>query len=1161
MPYKKFFDQSPDAVLIFRGSDGSIIDANDAAVAAFACQRGELLKKNFYNLHISEDMLSVISGMEASHSRVIETTHRRAGTAEIPVIVKLSCAVVNDEKIFFCTARQRKGNIQLQKEIEERKLAEEALRSEKHKFESLLEKAPFGMVLFDENFSFKYVNPKFKELFGYDPYEVLNERRWLKKAFPGPANRHIAIKDWFNDIKALVTGESRPRIYTVTSKDGIQKTVRFVGVKLESGEHLITCEDITVRRWVETELHKQALFLQRLIDNIPSPIYYKDVNGVYQGCNKAYEALLGRNKNDIVGKSIYDLTPLDLADGCHKMDEALFREQGVQIYESSVLYADGVRHSAIINKAAYFNTDGTLAGVVGVISDIEERKKAEEELRQSEALLRSIVESPQNIITFSLDKNYRYIFFNKAHHSTMKNIWGADIQQGKSMLNYITYPEDREKAAVNFNRALSGEHFSVIEEYGDENLNRRYWEDIYSPIVTDNGVIIGVTVYCSDITDRLQAEDKLLATNQQLLDIIDFLPDATFAVNRDGRVIAWNRAIEDMTGVCKEDILGRGDYAYSQPFYGLRRPILIDLILLENSNAETDYKNTERKENTICAEAYTPCVYQGKGAIMWGKASPLYNSEGNIIGAIESIRDITDRKTAEEKLQAANQQLLDIIDFLPDATFVIDREGRVIAWNHVIEELTGVKKEDILGQGDYSYAVPFHGEPRPIFIDLIFADEDMIKNHYDYVRKEGNTFFGETYAQTAYRGKGAYLWVKASPLFDKGGEIVGAIQSIRDITGLKHLEERFRATGRELQLALEKLGERELIDRIIETSPAGILVVNNDLKITFANARAEQLLCLKLKNKNRSAYKMPKWFYTDYQGIPVPDEELVYKQVISTGRQVLDAAHAIQWPDGKRTLLSINGAPLYDRSGRIEGAVLSIEDVTLRSEAEERINSYQKQLRSLAAKLALVEERERRRIAEGIHDHIGQSLAVARLKLGALKKAAPTESVLSTLDDINALIEEAIKNTRSLTFELSPPILYDLGFGAAVEWLGEQLLEKNGVGFNLVNRLKPKSLGEELRIILFTIVRELFFNIVKHAGAKKVNILVQKLGDNIQVEVVDDGAGFDTALIGPGYRKNEGFGLFSIHERLEHLGGRLEIISKPGHGTCVTVEAPLANRD
>lgn len=1562
MMYKMFFDQSPDIMLIFRGSDGSIIDANEAALRALGCRREELLSKDFYSLNFSEDMLSIISGMsEADQSRIIEITYRGEGAAEFPVIMSLRRVVVKDEKLFFCilievtankrigaqiqkerekleemvedrTARLRMSNIQLQKEVNgrkqvegelrrsrdqlyqitgnmldmicqtdnegnyqyaspshksvlgyepdymlgksiltfvhpddlkkvsaaveeaietkssgkveyrsrradgqyiwvettgsllfddkgrisgavfssrdvtSRKLAEEALCTERKKFESLLEKAPFGIVLLDNMLVFKYINPKFKELFGYDLDEIPKGRKWLRKAFPGPANRHNVIVNWLNDNDER-SGEKHARIYTVCCKDGTQKTVSFITAQLESGEFLLTCEDMTQRRWVEVELHKQALFLQRLIDNIPNPVFYKDVNGIYRGCNKAYESLLGRNKNDIIGKSIYDLYPADLADGCHKKDEELFREQDVQAYESFVLYDGGVRHNVIINKAVYFEADGKPDGLVGVISDIEELKKAEEEIRQSEALLRSIVESPNNIKTFSLDKDYRYIFFNKAHHETMKNIWGADIELGKSMLEYITYPEDREKAAANFDRALSGKHFSVIEEYGDKKLNRKFWEDIYSPVTIDTGEIIGLTVFCSDISERMLAEEKLRAANRQLLDIIDFLPDATFAIDLDGRVIAWNRAIEEMTGVCKEDIIGRGEYAYSFPFYGTARPILIDLVYSEDSNVVTSYEYTERKENTIYAEAFTPCVYNGEGAIMWGKASPLFDSEGNLTGAIESIRDIserkkienalfterqrfetlvrhlpvgmalfdsegicryinpkfneifgysladvpnkeewfskafpdsvyrkealsawekdlkdappgekasrsftitcrdghqlitqitpvklqtgeflvtyvditqkkqlekellrirkavestgnavlmtdhkgvnfiynnnslvnllgynaeelnaaggapviyhdreiarevfntvvrgqswkgelelltrdkriipaylhgdavrdetgeivamfgvftdiTERKLAEERLQAANQQLLDIIDFLPDATFVIDRDGRVIAWNHVIEELTGVKKEEILGQGDYAYAVPFHGEPRPIFIDLIFEDEIVVKQHYDYVRKEGNTFYGETFAHSAYRGKGAYLWVKASPLFDKDGQIVGAIQSIRDITGLKHLEERFRVTGSELQQALEKLGERELIDRIIETSPAGVIVVNNDMKITFANARAEQLLGLKSKDKNRHVYKMPKWFYTDYQGNPVPDEELVYKQVISTGRQVLDAAQAIQWPNGTRTLLSINGAPLYDRSGAIEGAVLSIEDVTLRREAEERIISYQKQLRSLAAKLSLVEERERRRIAEGIHDHIGQSLAVARLKIGALKKAASTEAALTNLDEINALVEEAIKNTRSLTFELSPPILYDLGFGAAVEWLGEHLLEKNGVGFNLVNDLRPKSLDEEMRIILFTAVRELFFNIVKHAGARKVSISVQERGDRIQLEVKDDGSGFDTTLIGPEYRKADGFGLFSINERLEHLGGRMEIESKPGYGTRITIEAPLTN--
>lgn len=610
----------------------------------------------------------------------------------------------------------------------------------------------------------------------------------------------------------------------------------------------------------------------------------------------------------------------------------------------------------------------------------------------------------------------------------------------------------------------------------------------------------------------------------------------------DGSIVDANQAAAAAFGCQREELIKKN-------FYSLRFSEDIRSIAGEMNSAAASriVETTHRREgdSEIPVILSMRCVAADEGKIFcctW----------------IEQ-KEIREYKLAEENLHAANQQLLDIIDFLPDATFVIDRGGRVIAWNQVIEELTGVKKEDILGRGEYIYAVPFHGEPRPILIDLIFADEDMVRQRYDYVMKEGNTLYGETFSQSVYRGKGAYLWVKASPLLDKGGKIVGAIQSIRDITGLKHLEERFRLTGRKLQQALDKLDERELIDRIIETSPAGILVVNNQFKITFANARAEQLMGLKLIGKNRHAYKAPKWFYTDYQGNPLPDQELVYKQVISNGLQVFDAAVAIQWPNGSRTLLSINGAPFYDRSGAIEGAVLSIEDVTQRREAEEKINSYQKQLRSLAAKLALVEERERRRIAEGIHDHIGQALAVARLKIGALKKVTSRQAALTDLEDINALIEEAINNARTLTFELSPPLLYDLGFGAAVEWLGENLLEKNGIEFKLINKLKPRSLDEEIRIILFTVVRELFFNIVKHAGAKKVDISVQKRGDIIRLVVEDDGTGFDPVAIGPGYRRNEGFGLFSINERLEHLGGRLEIISEPGQGTRVTVEAPLSN--
>jgi PAS domain S-box-containing protein len=643
---------------------------------------------------------------------------------------------------------------------------------------------------------------------------------------------------------------------------------------------------------------------------------------------------------------------------------------------------------------------------------------------------------------------------------------------------------------------------------------------------------------------HMRTEEALLESEERFREMVENINDTIFSIDTEGYITYVSPGIEHIYGYKAQEVIGEH---LSRFFHPDDMPGLLTSMVQTLAGQLKPYEFR---------------VFDSNGGVRYVRTSsrPIMR-EGKPLGINGILTDITDSKRVEEELRTAHRNLTDIIEFLPDATLVIDREGCAIAWNRAMEDITGIKKEDILGKGGYLYAVPFYGEPRPTLIDLVLADESDPEYQYDYIRREGKTFFGEAFTPLAFNGKGGFFSAKASPLFDKDGNIIGAIESIRDITGMKHLEERFKLAGKELQLALEKLGERELIDRIIQTSPAGIIVINNDKKITFTNARAVQLLGLKTDDQNPGAYKMPKRHFIDHQGNPVPSEVLVYHQVVSTGSQVFDVAQAIQWQDGTRTLLSVNGAPLYDRSGAIEGVILSFEDVTLRREAEERISRYQKQLRALATELALVEEQERRRIAEGIHDHVGQFLALARLKIGALTKAAELDATKKELDEINSLIGEAIKNTRILTFELSPPILYDLGFGAAVEWLGEQLLEKNGVGFKLINKKKPKSLSEELSVILFTTVRELFINIVKHARAKKVTISIEKTSDKIMLEIQDDGAGFRTSLNGSDYRKVAGFGLFSIHERLEHLGGRLEIVSRPGRGSCITIAAPLTGCD
>ncbi len=217
----------------------------------------------------------------------------------------------------------------------------------------------------------------------------------------------------------------------------------------------------------------------------------------------------------------------------------------------------------------------------------------------------------------------------------------------------------------------------------------------------------------------------------------------------------------------------------------------------------------------------------------------------------------------------------------------------------------------------------------------------------------------------------------------------------------------------------------------------------------------------------------------------------------------------------------------------------------------------QERLRSLASQLILAEERERRRIATALHDRVAQTLALSKLKLEAVQESVSSTDLAKPLDEIHRLIEQAIQDTRSLTFEVSPPILYQLGLEAAVEWLTQRVQDQHGILSNFEDDGQPKPLDEDIRVLLFQAVHELLFNVVKHAHAQSVKVAIGRSGDKVQIAVEDDGVGFDISAISSHWSTNDGFGFFSISQRLDHLGGHLDIESQPGHGTRVTLVAPL----
>ena len=246
-----------------------------------------------------------------------------------------------------------------------------------------------------------------------------------------------------------------------------------------------------------------------------------------------------------------------------------------------------------------------------------------------------------------------------------------------------------------------------------------------------------------------------------------------------------------------------------------------------------------------------------------------------------------------------------------------------------------------------------------------------------------------------------------------------------------------------------------------------------------------------------------------------------------------------------------------DAGGKPKFAIALFEDITERRESEEKIRTYQEQLQSLASELSLTEERERRRLATVLHDHIAQLLVVTKGKLEKMQDSALYRSLANPVEEIRRLIEESIRYTRSLIFELSPPILYDLGFGPAMEWLAEHMQQQYGLEVEVEDDGHAKPLDNEARMLLFRAVRELLFNVLKHAQVSWVRVRLRRDGKQLQVIVEDNGVGFPPEKFGASSAKMEGFGLFSIRERLNYFGGRMDIESIPGQVTRVILTMPL----
>jgi PAS domain S-box-containing protein len=232
-------------------------------------------------------------------------------------------------------------------------------------------------------------------------------------------------------------------------------------------------------------------------------------------------------------------------------------------------------------------------------------------------------------------------------------------------------------------------------------------------------------------------------------------------------------------------------------------------------------------------------------------------------------------------------------------------------------------------------------------------------------------------------------------------------------------------------------------------------------------------------------------------------------------------------------------------------------DMTEHKKAEEKLLHNQEQLRSLASQLTKAEEQERRNIASYLHDHLGQELFAMKLQLEQLKQSFPASHTIKDIESIIERTNQMMSDMRSMSYELSPPILYELGFEAALEWIAEGMRTLNAINITFNDDGQIKTLDETTKVLIFQAVRELLNNITRHAKAQNVEIFVARDNAMVVIQVNDDGIGFESSKVDQSREKTQGFGLYSIRERLKYIGGNLDVESALNRGTRITLKAPL----
>ncbi len=623
-----------------------------------------------------------------------------------------------------------------------------------------------------------------------------------------------------------------------------------------------------------------------------------------------------------------------------------------------------------------------------------------------------------------------------------------------------------------------------------------------------------------------------MISEQILSKIIDVSPIPTFVINKNHQVVCWNKAIEALSGIKSEDIVGTKEQW--KAFYAENRPVMADLIVDGGHLGEAEkYYLGKCSDSSLIpdaceAEDFFPALGES-GRWLHFTASPLRDTDNNIIGAIETLQDITARKVAEEMLSK-------IVNGSPIPMFVINQKHDVVYWNTAIEVLSGIKSEEIIGTKQQWRA--FYNHDRPVMADLIIdsASIDEIETYYH------GRYLESTLIEGAYEGedfsatlgtKGKWIHYTASPIKDKNGIVVGAIETIQDITQRKKAEKALlRSEGR----------FRYLFESAIDV----ILVHDLDGNIQMANNAAVKLTGYSVNELNRSNIAM--LFTVDgLELVKKVNAKLTVDQDIHMPYQL-----KLIRKDGKELIVEMTSRLIKWKSQPF-AFHMSARDITQEKKMQESLQYFLHQV-------LVAQEEERKRIARDLHDDTAQSLLLLIHKLDSLASMPAGRIGKQIKEELTKLYDLAVQTHRGFRHyiqELRPAIFDDLGLVAALEWLSDNLNAESGTDVDVQVDLNAVSLSKETELILFRIAQEALTNIKKHAGASKATIKLESNREKLRMIISDNGRGFEAPPSLSDIGSAGKLGLIGIKERVQLINGSMDIKSEGGRGTELVIEIPL----